>query len=855
MQAGFTCLESGLVRSKNSVNVAIKNFVDFSISAIAFWLIGFGLMFGTSQSGMFGSTGFMFDADRGSWITAVFVFQLMFCGTASTIISGAIAERTRFLGYVLITLAISLVIYPLSGHWIWGGALEQTRTGWLAAMGFIDFAGATAVHSVGGWVSLAAVMIIGPRIGRFDKSTAPIRSHNLPTVVLGVFLLWFGWFGFNGGSTLTASSDIALIVLNTVLAGASGSVAVLAISWIMHGRPYVLDTFNGGLAGLVAVTASANMVNPSAAAAIGAVAGMVALGAASLLERFRIDDVVGAVPVHGAAGVWGTLAVALFADPASWVSGLGRWDQFMVQATGAGAIFAWSFGCGYILLWAINKVVPLRVTREQELQGLNISEHGSGSESHDLLREMEEQRMGGDFSTQVHAEPHTEIGEIARQYNRVLGRVQSETVLRDQAREKLFRKSAFLELSMKIAVAANEADSVDGTMQICLDQVCQFTGWPIGHAYVLSNNGDNVLVPTELWHLDDPARFEAFCSVTNKTTFDMGVGLPGRVFESGEPAWINDVTRDPNFPRAKLAQNVGLKAGFAFPVLIGAEVVAVLEFFSISESGPDDPLLELMAHIGTQLGRVIERRIVDQQLRTAMEEAEAANQLKSEFLTHMSHELRTPLNAIIGFSTMIKDQLLGTSKNSAYKGYGEDIYNSGHHLLKLIDDLLDLSKIEAGKFDLEFDRLDVHEAVLETLRTVDPMASQSDVTIQAELEENLSPLTADRRALDQILLNLLSNAIKFTPSGGRVTVRGSNTGGSTCLVIADTGIGIEPRDISTVMSTWGQVANPMMAGGGGAGLGLPIVQSLVKLHGGKFDIESKVGMGTTATVTLPNAGP
>lgn len=314
MQPGFLCLESGLTRSKNSINVAIKNVADFGISVVLFWGIGFGLMFGVSHSGFLGTTNFFvsFDGALPS-LAAFFLFQAMFCGTATTIVSGAVAERMRFSGYLMVAVLLSGFIYPLFGHWAWGGVFTG-KEGWLEQIGFVDFAGSTVVHSVGGWVALAAAIVIGPRRGRFDADGTPRRfgRQNIPMASLGVLLLWIGWFGFNGGSTFEMSARVPVIITNTVLGGASGMVTALVVAWWFRGRPDADAVLNGSLAGLVSVTASCHVINGPSAIVIGGVGGIVMLLTAWLLVRLQIDDVVGAIPVHAGAGVWGTLAVALF---------------------------------------------------------------------------------------------------------------------------------------------------------------------------------------------------------------------------------------------------------------------------------------------------------------------------------------------------------------------------------------------------------------------------------------------------------------------------------------------------------------------------------------------------------------
>jgi ammonium transporter, Amt family len=377
MQAGFCCLESGMVRSKNSVNVAMKNFADFCIASITFWVFGFAIMFGSSFFGVIGTTGFFFNNTEDAWSLTFFLFQLVFCGTATTIFSGAVAERMQFYGYLIVAFIISGLIYPVLGHWIWSGLAAGTKDGWLAGQGFIDFAGSTLVHSTGGWVALASVLIIGPRIGRFDSDGTQIPGHNLPMATLGIFLLWFGWFGFNGGNNFNVDDKIALIITNTVLSGSAGGITACLLSWKIYKTPVVADMIKGCLAGLVAITASCNIMSLVCAVILGGIAGAICFGASILLEKLKIDDAVGAFPVHCCGGIWGTLAVAFLAHPETWGTGLGRWDQFLVQMQGVLTCFAWSFGIGYSLIWIVNRYHPLRVDPLKEEIGLNVSEHGN----------------------------------------------------------------------------------------------------------------------------------------------------------------------------------------------------------------------------------------------------------------------------------------------------------------------------------------------------------------------------------------------------------------------------------------------------------------------------------------------
>jgi len=389
MQAGFCCLESGLVRNKNTINVAFKNVVDFFISSAVFWICGFAIMFGSSIGESAESNNFFFLVSQ-PYFQAFFLFQLVFCGTACTITSGAVAERIRFSGYLIIAFILSCLIYPVFGRWAWAGLGTGELTGWLGSMGFIDFAGSTVVHSIGGWVALAAILVIGPRLNRFGPAAKTRVPYSLPISTLGVFLLWVGWYGFNAGSLLKLSDEIPSILINTTFAGIAGGVMTLALSWKVLHQPRLEHVLNGTLAGFVAITASCNIMTPPASILIGLIGGALCFAAIIFLEKQKIDDVVGAVPVHAVAGVWGTLAVALFSNPDQWGTGLSRLEQLGVQMTGVLTCFVWAFGAGYGLLWLINRWYSLRVKEEEEMMGLDLAEH-SFHQLAAMLREKETQ--------------------------------------------------------------------------------------------------------------------------------------------------------------------------------------------------------------------------------------------------------------------------------------------------------------------------------------------------------------------------------------------------------------------------------------------------------------------------------
>ncbi len=423
MQAGFMCLESGLTRSKNSINVAVKNFADFGISAGLFWVFGYALMFGTSQGGWFGTTGFFSALNDQPEQAVFFVYQMMFCGTSTTIVSGAAAERLKFTAYLLMAGLISGLIYPLFGHWSWNGIATGNTGGWLENMGFVDFAGSTVVHSVGGWFGLAAILVVGARQGRFAERgpSHQIQGSNIPFSVLGTLILWFGWIGFNGGSTLAFNAQVPGIIANTVIAGVAGMLMGITLSMIQRRVVDVGSMINGSLAGLVAVTACCNVITMPLAVIVGGTGAAIALLASKLLEHWRIDDAVDAFPVHGAAGMWGTLCVGLFGQLDLINTGLSRGNQLLVQLFGIGVAAAWTFGLAWGILTLVHRVHGLRISPEEEEMGLNVSEHRAKTETYELFEVMDYQAKTNDLSLRVPVEPFTEVGHIASRYNQVIG--------------------------------------------------------------------------------------------------------------------------------------------------------------------------------------------------------------------------------------------------------------------------------------------------------------------------------------------------------------------------------------------------------------------------------------------------
>jgi Amt family ammonium transporter len=801
MQAGFLCLESGLTRSKNNINVAIKNLTDFGVSTLLFWAFGYALMFGASQGGWFGFSGFMPEftpRQTGMWLLAFFLFQMMFCSTAVTILSGAVAERMRFGSYILVAAIVSGLIYPIFGHWVWAGAAIGNSTGWLAQRGFIDFAGSSVVHSVGGWVSLASVVVIGARTGRFHKHQAArrISGSNYPLAMLGTMLLWFGWFGFNGGSTLAFNNQVLMVLVNTTLAGAAGMLTAVIASWLYYKRADVDWVMYGSLAGLVSITANCHAVGSGAAVLIGAVGALIALVTDLLLEWWQIDDAVGAIPVHLAAGIWGTLAVGLLGQAELLGTGLSWLGQVQVQLQGIIACGVWAFGATYLLLRGLSCFFPLRVSRDHEVTGLNISEHGATTDLVDLFQVMDQQAKTGDLRLRVPVEPFTEVGQIAAHYNQAMESLE-QAVTKTQAIVRTARDGIITFSKEKLAIAS------------------------------LNPSAEAIFGHSEATLLGQP--------ITTLLTQPESAPLDAADFFSQVPL---DAYWETRGRRADAST-------FPLEVIITTSQIGDNAFYTAT------------------LRDITDRKQHEQELQDAKARAETANRTKSQFLANMSHELRTPLNAIIGYSEMLEEEAADLGQEDFIPDL-KKINGAGKHLLGLINDVLDLSKIEAGKMDLYLENFDVPAMLQEVISTIQPLIQQNNNHLVVDCPPDLGSMYADLTKVRQNLFNLLSNAAKFTQQGTiTVTVQrqaaasnvvpaeGILPVNSVLFTVSDTGIGMTAEQRSRLFQAFTQADPSTTRKFGGTGLGLAIVQRFCQMMGGDISVDSAPGQGSTFKMLLP----
>lgn len=828
MQAGFTLVEVGFTRAKNAGNVVMKNMIDFALGSFGFFLIGYGLMFGTSAAGLFGTGDFFLShitsaGKVDNWKFANLMFQVVFAATAATIVSGAMSERAKFIGYLFYSLLISTLIYPVVGHWIWGG-------GWLARKGMIDFSGSTVVHSVGGWVSLAGVLVLGPRLGRHnrDGSVNVIPGHNIPLVALGVFILWFGWFGFNTGNTLSATNpSIALIAVNTILAGASGALCAMAVTWVLRGKPDVGMTLNGILSGLVSCTGGVAIISPFSAAAIGSAAGFILYFSLSAFERCRIDDPVGAISVHGVNGIWGTLAVGLFAQEqyvqnslGFAVNGLlfgGGFDLLGVQALAVISVFLWAFPLSWLFFKVLDKTLGLRVSPEEEVRGLDFGQHSMTS--YPVFDEFQKKQE-----------------EILEE----LERVRELSLLHDIGQ------------SMHTL-------NLEETLELILQGVAKGIGFDRVRLYLLEEEKRQLFCKVTVG-----MEKEKIQSLT--LPYDREDNMVSRAMMERRPFIVEDAGHDPRV-NPSLISFLDVKSFAVVPLLSRDKVLGGISADNlITQTLITEKKLQSLMIFANQAALALENALMYEELkafsgqledrvrRASARLEETQRQLfQSEKLAALgklsagiAHEIRNPLTSIkILIHSLVDEQATETSREKDLAVIEAEI----GRVNKIIKQFLDFARPRPPSLE----PMEVRAILEETLALLVYEMEAQKISLERSYAPDIPPVPMDREQMKQVFLNLLLNAIQAMERGGnlRVAIRWkpapSGDGGRSVAEIAvqDTGPGMAEDIRSRIFEPFFSTKEE------GIGLGLPIAQRIVEEHGGQIRVESRVGEGTTFTILLP----
>ncbi len=828
MQAGFTLVEVGFTRAKNAGNVVMKNMIDFALGSIGFFLIGYGLMFGISALGLFGTSDFFlshitFSGKVDNWKFANLMFQVVFAATAATIVSGAMSERAKFIGYLFYSLLISTLIYPVVGHWIWGG-------GWLARKGMIDFSGSTVVHSVGGWVSLAGVLVLGPRLGRYnrDGSVNIIPGHNIPLVALGVFILWFGWFGFNTGNTLSATNpSIALIAVNTILAGASGALCTMALTWTMRGKPEVGMTLNGVLSGLVSCTGGVAIISPFSAVAIGSVAGFVLYFSLQAFERRRLDDPVGGISVHGVNGIWGTLAVGLFAQDkyvqnslGYTVNGLffgGGVDLLAVQALAVLAVFLWAFPLSWGFFKLLNSTLRLRVSPEEEMRGLDFGEHSMTS--YPVFDEFQKKQE-----------------EIIEE----LERVRELSLLHDIGQ------------SMHTL-------NLDETLELILQGVAKGIGFDRVRLYLL-----------------DEEKKQLFCKVAvgmerekiqNLTLpYDREDNMVSRAIMERRPFIVEDASRDPRV-NLDLISFLDVKSLAVVPLLSRDKVLGGIAADNlISQTLITDKKLQSLMIFANQAALALENALMYEELKAFSSQLEervrkASTRLEetqrqlfqSEKLAALgklsagiAHEIRNPLTSIkILIHSLVDEMATDASREKDLAVIETEI----ERVNKIIRQFLDFARPRPPSLE----PMDVRTVLEETLALLNYEMEAQGIRLERNYAPDLPAVPMDREQMKQVFLNLMLNATQAMDREGELTIltalKPNPAGGKNRSFVE---IGIRDTGPGMLEDIKGKIFEPFFSTKEeGIGLGLPIAQRIVEEHRGEIRVESNPGEGTTFYITLP----
>ena len=792
MQAGFLLIEAGSVRAKNSVNVAQKNVSDLLLCTLAYAVVGFSIMYGVSVSGLFGTGGVRTALqDAGGWPTLL-IFNLAFCSVCATIVSGAVAERMRIEGYLISTVAIALLVYPIFGHWVWGNAVIESNSAVLANLGFVDHAGGIAVHALGGAFALVAVIMLGPREGRFDAEgrPQPISGFSPVLALMGALILFVTWVPFNTGALEPGSEAFANAALATILAGGMGGFSGQVYGYTTQQQTFDPQaSFNGMLGGLVAVTTGVTYLGPLGAVLVGGLGGLVAVaGQSLLLHRFKLDDPVGVVAVHGMAGVAGGVFFPFVAN--TGLPAGNAFTQFAVQGVGALACVLWAGLCSAIVFAVLKRAGLLRVSAAQEHLGLNFGEHTPGMNDAVLER--------------TYAASRKAMESMGAQ------------TLADPARSGL--DEVGLAVQQILADNERQAENIERGRTV------------FGHA--VESITDGVLIYSR--HAVVTQLNSAFKTIVGHIGARVEIGMSRRDFirelaECGAfdlgaddiEDWLDAYLAD-NPLDGEQGETISLDNGSHYlrrstPIRGGGQVIVMTDITEV---------------------------------RNAQIRAESAERAKSEFLANMSHEIRTPMNGIIGMTEL----LAMTELSPRQTEFVDTIARSGQALITIINDILDFSKIEAGRVALDPAPFVLREAVEDVTSLLANGAAEKGLDLLVRIDPGLpDTVIGDVGRIRQILTNLVGNALKFTHAGHvLIDIGGTVDEGMARLAIRveDTGIGIPEEKRHLIFDKFNQADGTNTREYEGTGLGLAIAMELAQLMEGDLHVDSAVGEGSTFTLSL-----